>query len=59
MLPVLQQNVFSQSDLNEQFICCKFHTAAEDQSGAAFDTHTEGQMHWCCGVVSLLVAPRH
>lgn len=51
ILPVLQQNVFSWRNFNEQFICCKFHIVAEDQSGAAFDIPVEGKnalVVWGC-----------
>lgn len=52
ILPVLEQNVFSGRNLNEQFICCRFHIVAEDQSDAAFNIHIEGKMHFWCGFVS-------
>lgn len=43
LLPVLWQNVFPQSDLNEHFIVMSFILLLKIRLAATFDIHIEGK----------------
>lgn len=63
ILPVLWQNVFPQSDLNEHFFATRLISLLMIRLSATFDIHTEGKnvlVLWLSlSIASLLVVLKH